>query len=79
MIQLTGKRQVINNALEENTVLSKLAELNVEWLDGEQISEFTPSIHGTTFKGFPYTLIVDSDGDLTWADGVTPKAGESSV
>lgn len=67
---MAGKSITVNNALHENELL--LNNAHREWIDGVEAEKFTPSIHGKTFQGFPYTLIIDEDGDLTWEDGIAP-------
>lgn len=37
-----------------------------EWVDGTPSREWSPSKNGSSFKGFPYYLIVNTDNNLAW-------------
>lgn len=54
---------LIGNAEVEAWYLSEQAK---EWIDGTYSVAFKPSQDAQSFDGFPYWILVDPDGDISW-------------
>ncbi len=37
-----------------------------EWEDGTAPEAFVPSEHGQTFESFPYWILMNKEGDISW-------------
>ena len=63
------KRLVIESQDQELKALELLGLLGFEWLDGTAPEDFIPSIDSSSWKSFPFILLIDQvDKDLTWEE-----------